>query len=97
MKMIKSIPTEIRQFLEKEGGSSLFLEGTAGTGKTTLGLQIIEIIGEPDKSFYLSTRVSDQALYNQFPWLEDKEMRAQVMDASKMFLQTIYEEEGEEE
>jgi len=93
MKMIKSIPTEIKEFLEKEGGSSMFLEGSSGTGKTTLGLQIIEEMAEEDKSFYLSTRVSDEAIYNQFPWLEEKEMRSQIMDASKVFLQAIYEEE----
>lgn len=95
MKMIKSIPTEIREFLEKEGGSSMFLEGDTGTGKTTLGLQIIEDIADQDKSFYLSTRVSDDALYKQFPWLEEKEMRSQVMDASKVFLQAVYEEKEE--
>ncbi len=97
MKMIKSVPTEIREFLEKEGGSSFFLEGASGTGKTTLALQIIEEIADPEKSFYLSTRVSDEALYNQFPWLEEKEMRSQITDASKVFLETIYGEEEEEE
>ncbi|MBS3816383.1 MAG: hypothetical protein KGY76_02335 [Candidatus Thermoplasmatota archaeon] len=97
MKMIKSIPTEIREFLEKEGGSSIFLEGASGTGKTTLALQLIEEIAEPEKSFYLSTRVSDEALYQQFPWLEEKEMRSQITDASKVFLETLYGEEEEEE
>jgi len=92
MKVIKSIPTEIKKFLEKKGGSSIFLEGSTGTGKTTLGLQIIEEMADQDKSFYLSTRVSDEALYNQFEWLEEKEMRSQIMDASKLFLQAIYEE-----
>ncbi|MFP4000301.1 MAG: gas vesicle protein GvpD P-loop domain-containing protein [Thermoplasmata archaeon] len=97
MKMIKSVPTEIREFLEKEGGSSIFFEGGSGTGKTTLGLQIIEEMSEQERSFYLSTRVSDEALYQQFPWLEEKEMRAQVMDASKVFLQAVYEEKNKDE
>ena len=97
MKKIKSVPTEIREFLEKEGGSSIFFEGASGTGKTTLALQLIEEIADMDKSFYLSTRVGDEALYNQFSWLEEKEMRTQIMDASKVFLETIYEEEEEEE
>ena len=97
MKMIRSMPSEVKEFIDHEGGSSLFLEGSAGTGKTTLGLQIIEEMEDTKKSFYLSTRVSDQALYQQFPWLEDKEMRAQIMDASKVFLETIYEEEEEED
>ncbi len=97
MKMIKSVPTEIREFLNKEGGSSIFFEGSSGTGKTTLGLQMIEEIASQEESFYLSTRVSDDALYNQFPWLEEKEMRSQIVDASKVFLQAIYEEEEKEE
>ncbi len=96
MKMIKSIPTEIREFLEKDGGSSIFFEGGSGTGKTTFGLQIIEEMADQGNSFYLSTRVSDEALYNQFPWLEEKEMRSQVMDASKVFLQAIYDEKKKE-
>jgi len=96
MKIIKSIPTEVKEFLENEGGSSMFLEGATGTGKTTLGLQIIEEMADQDKSFYLSTRVSDEALYKQFPWLEEKEMRSQVMDASKVFLQAVYGEEKED-
>jgi len=97
MKIIKSIPTEIKEFLDKKGGSSIFLEGATGTGKTTLALQIIEEMADQDKSFYLSTRVSDEALYNQFPWLEEKEMRSQIMDASKVFLQAVYEEEKEQD
>ncbi len=96
MKMIKSVPTEIREFLNKKGGSSIFFEGSSGTGKTTLGLQMIEEIASQEESFYLSTRVSDEALYTQFPWLEEKEMRTQIIDASKVFLQAIYEEEEEE-
>ncbi len=97
MKMIRSIPPEVREFLEKEGGSSIFIEGASGTGKTTLGLQIIEEIADPQKSFYLSTRVSDEALYKQFPWLEEKEMRSQITDASKVFLEKLYGGEEEEE
>lgn len=97
MKEIKGIPKEIIEFLDKGGGSSLFLKGSAGTGKTTLALQLIEEMGHPDKSFYLSTRVSDQSLYKQFPWLEEKEMKSRVLDSSKIFLETIYEDEKKEE
>ncbi|MGM0404822.1 MAG: gas vesicle protein GvpD P-loop domain-containing protein [Thermoplasmatota archaeon] len=97
MKDIKGIPKEIIEFLNKGGGSSLFLKGSAGTGKTTLALQLIEEMGHPDKSFYLSTRVSDQSLYKQFPWLEEKEMKSRVLDSSKIFLETIYEDEKTED
>lgn len=94
---IKGIPSEIIEFLEKDGGSSIFLKGSAGTGKTTLALQLIEEMGDPEKSFYFSTRVSDESLYNQFPWLEEKEMRNQIIDSSKVFLETLYEEGEEDE
>lgn len=97
MKDIEGIPKEIIEFLNKKGGSSVFLKGSAGTGKTTLALQLIEEVGDPDESFYLSTRVSDESLYKQFPWLEDKEMKSRVLDSSKMFLETIYEEDKDEE
>jgi len=97
MTNIEGIPKEIIEFLNKGGGSSLFLKGSAGTGKTTLALQLIEEMGHPDKSFYLSTRVSDQSLYNQFPWLEEKEMKSRVLDSSKIFLEAIYSTEKEEE
>ena len=97
MTNVEGIPKEIIEFLKKGGGSSLFLKGSAGTGKTTLALQLIEEMGHPDKSFYLSTRVSDQSLYNQFPWLEEKEMRSRILDSSKIFLETIYSDEEKED
>ncbi len=97
MKKVEGIPNEIIEFIDKQGGSSIFLKGSAGTGKTTLALQIIEEMGDPDKSFYLSTRVSDESLYGQFPWLKNKEMKSRVLDSSKIFLENIYGEEEEEE
>jgi KaiC/GvpD/RAD55 family RecA-like ATPase len=60
---VKGIPEEIKDFLNREGGSSIFLKGSAGTGKTTLALELMEDMAEPDKAFYLSTRVSDENLY----------------------------------
>ncbi len=91
------IPPEVIEFIKRKDGSSLLVKGTAGTGKTTLSLQFIEEVGDPDRSFYLSTRVSDESLYNQFPWLEEKEMKNRIVDSSKVFLEAIYEDEEEEE
>jgi len=93
----KSVPEEVIEFLQHDGGSSLMVKGTAGTGKTTISLQLIEEMGDPDKSFYLSTRVSDESLYKQFPWLEEKEMKKQIIDSSKVFLETLYKSEEKEE
>ncbi len=97
MKNRSAIPKELTDFTLKEGGSSLMIKGTAGTGKTTIALQLIEELGEPERSFYLSTRVSDQSLYRQFPWLEDEEMKGQIIDSSKVFLEALYEWEDKEE
>lgn len=72
------IPLEIRDFFTREGGHSLIVRGNAGTGKTTFALQTIEDISAIEKSFYLSTRVSDASLLTQFPWLKDKIERGEA-------------------
>ncbi|MCU0861108.1 MAG: hypothetical protein MUE65_02180 [Methanomassiliicoccales archaeon] len=51
------------------GGHSVLIRGNAGTGKTTMALQMIEEMQEIENSFYFSTRVSDAIMLNQFPWL----------------------------
>ncbi len=91
---VKNLPREIGEFFSGPGGKSLIIRGTAGTGKTTLALQLLEELASPDNSFYLSTRVSDEALYNQFPWLKDKEMRTRIVDASRVLLDSFYPEGG---
>ncbi|MBA3046403.1 MAG: hypothetical protein KKH41_01530 [Candidatus Thermoplasmatota archaeon] len=88
-----SIPGEIRAFFEKSGGRSLLIKGSAGSGKTTLALQLLEDLADPQKSFYLSSRVSDQALFRQFPWLEKEEMKNRIIDASRILLQHLVADE----
>ncbi len=83
------MPPEVLSFLSGKGGRSLIVKGGAGTGKTTFGLELLERIGKPQQSYYLSTRVGDEALYRQFPWLKATEMRARILDAGKLFLDTI--------
>ncbi len=82
-------PLEVIEFLSGKGGRSLIVKGGAGTGKTTFGLELLERIGKPSESYYLSTRVGDEALYRQFPWLKSSEMRSRVLDAGKLFLDAI--------
>ena len=94
---ITSFPNEIISFFNRPSGRSLMIKGSPGTGKTTFALQLLEELADPDKSFYLSTRVSDEALYSQFPWLEAKEMRSRIVDSGRIFLKTLYSEEGVEE
>ncbi|MEK6987864.1 MAG: gas vesicle protein GvpD P-loop domain-containing protein, partial [Candidatus Thermoplasmatota archaeon] len=66
------IPAEIIEFLNASGGHSLIVKGQAGTGKTTFALQLTEELGEVSASHYLSSRVSDESLYNQFKWLRER-------------------------
>jgi KaiC/GvpD/RAD55 family RecA-like ATPase len=91
-----SIPRELTEFFDKPGGRSLVIKGGAGSGKTTLALQLMEEIADAESSFYLSTRVSDASLYIQFPWLREKDMRSRIIDASREFLATIYKPEEED-
>lgn len=66
------IPSEVYQFFTNPGGHSLIVRGTAGAGKTTFALQTIEELSSTQWGFYHSTRVSDNSLLAQFPWLKDK-------------------------
>ncbi len=89
-----SFPNEIASFFNRPSGRSLMIKGSPGTGKTTFALQLLEEHADPDKSFYLSTRVSDEALYSQFPWLESKEMKGRIVDSGRIFLKTLYSAES---
>lgn len=73
------IPEDILRFLTSPGGHSLIVKGHAGTGKTTFALQLSEDLEKAQKSYYISTRVSDSSLYDQFPWLRDK-MKVEVRE-----------------
>jgi KaiC/GvpD/RAD55 family RecA-like ATPase len=77
------IPKEIIEFFNQPGGHSLIVKGQAGTGKTTFALQLTEELGEVADSHYLSSRVSDESLFNQFPWLRDRLKPAIVQTAPK--------------
>ena len=86
------LPKELNDFFDGVMGRSLMIKGNAGTGKTIMSLSIIEEIGSLDNSFYVSTRVTNEALYSQFNWLEEKDWRSSLMDASMDFLKSISKE-----
>jgi KaiC/GvpD/RAD55 family RecA-like ATPase len=73
-----ALPREIIDFLLSPGGHSLLIKGDAGTGKTTMALQIIEALSDRQPEYYLSSRVSDVALYHQFPWLNERVEKNQL-------------------
>jgi KaiC/GvpD/RAD55 family RecA-like ATPase len=91
------IPKDFTNFYSQDGGHSLIIRGGPGTGKTTFALQLLEELVDPDKSFYLSTRVSDEALFNQFPWLRKEDMRRRIITSSRILLDEFKVKEEAEE
>lgn len=89
-----ALPKEIISFLQSPGGHSLLVKGEAGTGKTTLALQIIEALSDMQPEYYLSSRVSDVALYHQFPWLKERVEKNQLMRAGMAFLRRSWNKDG---
>ncbi len=89
MNVKPGIPADILQFFRRPGGHSLIVKGSAGTGKTTFALQLTEEIGGIGTSFYMSTRVSDESLYNQFPWLRERMRQAATEVAGRQFSKTL--------
>ncbi|MFW5928569.1 MAG: gas vesicle protein GvpD P-loop domain-containing protein, partial [Thermoplasmatota archaeon] len=87
------LPKELNDFFDGVMGRSLMIKGNAGTGKTIMSLSVIEEIGSLENSFYVSTRVTNEALYSQFKWLEEKDWRSSLMDASMDFLKSISKEQ----
>ncbi len=87
------LPPEVVQFFQNPGGHSLLIKGPAGTGKTTLALQLLETIYGFERNFYLSSRVSDRTLLNQFPWLIHKERTERLLLASRSFLNSLGDKE----
>ena len=90
------IPKEVLDFFRSPGGHSLIIKGDAGTGKTTFALQLIEELSQEQPEYYLSMRVSDEALFRQFPWLREKAKRNEILKAGKAFLKKTTTVEREE-
>jgi len=90
-----TLPEEIRRFFNQKGGRSLLIKGAPGSGKTTLALQLMEELVEINRGFYISTRVSDDAIFSQFPWLQEKEWRDRLIDITKDFLREVTPEPKE--
>jgi KaiC/GvpD/RAD55 family RecA-like ATPase len=65
-----SIPEDLLHFIKRET-YSLLVKGFAGTGKTTLALTILNVLGIKNNFFYISTRISPKQLFQYYPWLKD--------------------------
>jgi KaiC/GvpD/RAD55 family RecA-like ATPase len=81
----KSVPTEIVRLLE-QGGRSLHIKGSAGTGKTTLVLEIVRSMYCKGSAIYLSTRVSPGRILTQFPWVNDCLEEKNILDAKRSYI-----------
>jgi KaiC/GvpD/RAD55 family RecA-like ATPase len=78
-----SIPFEIIQAFDQKG-FTLLIKGKAGTGKTTLSLEILENFGDTDK-IYISTRITPNNIVKQYPWLDYENIS--FIDATQTFVQ----------
>ena len=83
--MNSRIPRELREALSPGAGYSLLIKGEPGTGKTMLAFEILDEFGGKN-AIYLSSRVSLHALYNQFPWLEERAESITLIDATRLFI-----------
>jgi KaiC/GvpD/RAD55 family RecA-like ATPase len=65
------IPEDLLHFIRRDT-YSLLVKGFAGTGKTTLALTILNVLGIKNNNFfYISTRISPKQLFQYYPWLKD--------------------------
>ena len=92
MASTRGIPIELLNFFQTPGGHSVIVKGVAGTGKTTFALQLTEELGGINTSYYMSTRVSDTSLYNQFPWLKERVKATGTTVAGKHYTKTLIED-----
>ncbi|MCP8315189.1 MAG: hypothetical protein H3Z53_12600 [archaeon] len=77
-----NIPKELIDFLS-QGNNILLIKGFPGTGKTTLSLELLNHFQEYRNGIYVSTRVTSERLFAQFPWLEGVIKPEHVLKAPK--------------
>lgn len=63
MVFVSAIPREVSEALEAPT-FSLHIKGDAGTGKTTMALELVRYLN--CSAIYLSTHISPSRVYNQF-------------------------------
>src|SRR5208282_2415453 len=56
----------LEEFL-RTGGNTLLIKGEAGTGKTTLALQLLKGLSGDGNGVYISARVSERKLHRHSP------------------------------
>jgi KaiC/GvpD/RAD55 family RecA-like ATPase len=79
-----NIPREIVEAFESQK-FSFHIKGSAGTGKTTLALEIAKQSQEKCAAIYLSARVTPDKFYRQFPWSKSWICQENILDAKSNF------------
>ncbi|MCP8309701.1 MAG: hypothetical protein H3Z54_13585 [archaeon] len=77
-----NLPKELIDFLS-QGNNILLIKGNPGTGKTILSLELLKHFQEDRNAIYVSTRVTSERLFAQFPWLEGVIKPEHVLEAPK--------------
>ena len=77
---VSVIPESIESALHA-GEFSLLIKGDAGTGKTTLAIEIANIISDESDVFFITSRVSPKALQSHFKWFPIAKMKKMIIDA----------------
>ncbi len=68
MKIESTLTGIFKRFFDMEP-TSLLIRGLPGTGKTTLALELVNMLHERYNCFYISTRVSFNKLQRYYPWI----------------------------
>jgi GvpD gas vesicle protein. len=83
-------------FFGQKFGKSLVVKGRPGAGKTTFALGYLEGVLKEVPVCYLSSRFSDDSLFQPFPWLKDVSIRnmsngnhGETVNVSKESLQKL--------
>ncbi|MEM3798974.1 MAG: gas vesicle protein GvpD P-loop domain-containing protein [Thermoprotei archaeon] len=83
------------------GGKTLLVGGSPGTGKTTLALQLSQML-KPSLTTIISTRMPEELLFKQYPWIKKELSNIKVFDfrfgsaeiLAQKFIESVKVEEG---
>ncbi|HDJ38233.1 MAG TPA: hypothetical protein ENF24_03495 [Methanosarcinales archaeon] len=78
------IPVEVRGFLSHGGGSSLIIQGSPGTGKTIMALELMDEFLDLNP-IYLTTRSTTEAVYRYFPRLRRMQDEINIIESKSVF------------
>ena len=84
--MKEILPEEIIQIFSDPLGYSVLIRGSAGAGKTTLALTLVEYFEDDYEPIFISTRLSPESLKKQFPKTKTIIKPENIFDASQTFI-----------